>query len=256
MTDFDLSAAIAAIVFLSGVIGLNLHRILPEWHQTKETQDVIRLGTGMLSVLASLVLGLLISTVKTSFDGMNSAVRSYSADLTMLDDVLRDYGDGALPARRLLRDYTTRLLNDAWSVQEGHAFLVENREAGTILEHAYALIRALTPANHDQQLLEEQALQLAATLLRERWLLIEQSGPTVQPVVIAILVAWIAAIFVSFGMNAPRHATIYATFLVLSVALGSAMFMILELDSPFEGVLRLSSQPVQTALTHMLPPDG
>ena len=74
-----------------------------------------------------------------------------------------------------------------------------------------------------------------------------------QPLVIAILVLWVAAIFVSFGMNGPRHATMYVVFIVLSLALGSSIFLILEMDSPFQGALRISEKPLETALGHMLP---
>jgi hypothetical protein len=253
MDGFAVSVAVAVVMFVSGLIGLNLHRVLPERHLSKETHDVIRLGTGMLSVLASLVLGLMITTAKTSFDGTNAAVSAYAADLTVLDEILRDYGDGALTARRQVRDYTSRLLNDVWIEQYGHAYMVENRAAGDILEHAYEAIRALTPGNHDQQMLADGAVQLATSLLRERWLLIARSDTSMRPMIIVIVVFWLAAIFVSFGINAPRHATTHMVFLILAVGIGSAMFMILELNSPFQGPMRISSQPIQTALSHMLP---
>ena len=89
-----ISLTVAAALFLGGIAGFNLHRLLPEHHLSKETHDVIRLGAGMLSVLASLVLGLLIATVKTSYDSTNSALRTYAADITVLDETLREYGDG------------------------------------------------------------------------------------------------------------------------------------------------------------------
>jgi len=246
------SLVVAGIIFAGSLIGLRLPKVLPDRHLSKETLDTIKLGTGMLSVLASLVLGLLIATVKTSFDSTNSAVRAYSADLIVLDETLRDYGDGAIPARRLIRDYTSRLLRDVWLTGD-NPYLVENRIAGMELEHVRDDIRALPADNPGQQWLVNQALQLTTTLLRERWLLIERAGPSVQPVVIGLLVSWITAIFISFGMNAPRHATMYAAFLIVSLAIGSAMFLVLEMDTPFDGLMRISDRSVVTALTHMLP---
>jgi hypothetical protein len=41
-------------------------------------------------------------------------------------------------------------------------------------------------------------------------------------------------------------------FLCCSLAIGSAIFLILELDNPFSGILRIPSRPVETSLTHML----
>lgn len=254
MDGLAISVAVAAVMFVSGALGLNLHRFVPARHLTKESHDVIRLGTGMLSVLASLVLGLLITSAKTSFDSTSAAVRAYAADLTLLDDVLRDYGDGALAARQQVSDYTARLLSDVWTDRYGHPYMVENRAAGDILEHSFQAVRALTPANHQQQVLADNAMSLAVSLLRQRWLLIAHADTSVQPLVIGILVFWLAAIFVSFGINAPRHATMHVVFLILAVGIGSALFLILELNSPFDGPMRISSQPIQMALSHMLPP--
>lgn len=252
MTATFLSAIVAAVIFSGALIGFALPRVLPEQHLSKETLDAIRLGTGMLSVLASLVLGLLVATVKTSFDATDSAVRSYAADLIVLDETLRDYGNGALPIRRSVRDYTSRLLTDVWLAGD-HPYLTENRQAGEALEQVREQIRALPTANADQKWLVDQALQIVTTMLRQRWLLIERAGPSVQPVVIWLLVSWIVAIFISFGINAPRHATMMVALLVVAAAIGSAMFLVLEMDTPFEGVLRISSEPMATALSHMLP---
>ncbi len=245
---------VAACVFAGGMAGLALQRVLPEAHLSRETQDVVRLGTGMLSVLASLVLGLLIATAKTSFDGKDNAMRAYAADLIMLDETLRDYGDAALPARRQLRAYTARLLADSWPANGGRPFLKEDRPAGDMMEHDREVIRALAPVDAGQSWLQGQALQVSTSLLRQRWGLIEHAGPSVRPTIIVILVSWIVAIFASFGLSAPRNATVIAALLICSVAIGSSIFLVLELDSPFEGAMRISSQPMLTALDHMLPP--
>ena len=244
---------VAAAVFGGALVGLSLHRLLPDRHLSKETQDVVRLGTGMLSVLASLVLGLLIATAKSSYDGTDVAVRTYCADLILLDETLRDYGDAAVKPRHLLHAYTAMLLHDVW---EGHGttpFLVENRVASDLMEHVRESIRALQPVDAGQHWLQDQALSTHTGLLRQRWLLIERAGPSVRPVVIAILAAWIAAIFVSFGLNAPRNGTVVAAFLVCAGAIGTAIFLVLQLDDPFGGILKISGTPVRIALAHMLP---
>lgn len=253
MTTTATSALIAGIIFAASLIGLALPRVLPERHLSKDTLDAIKLGTGMLSVLASLVLGLLIATVKTSFDTTASQVRVYSADLIVLDETLRDYGAATVPIRRMVRDYTAKLLNDVL-LSDNQPYLTENRQAGNMLEGIRERIRELPTGAPGQSWLVGQSLQIVTSLLRERWLLIEHAGPSVHPLIIWLLVSWIVAIFISFGINAPRHATMIAAFFVVSVAIGSSMFLVLEMDTPFEGVLRISSRPMQIALTHMLPP--
>lgn len=251
MNPVWLSLAVAATVFSGGLIGLQLHRILPPEHLTRETQDVVRLGTGMLSVLASLVLGLLISTAKTSSDTTDRAMRGFAAELILLDETLRDYGDMARPPRAILHQYAERALEDHWPASPNSAARIDNRATGMLLERVREQIRALKPVDDGQRGLQGEALAVSTTLLQQRWLLIEQAGETVRPLVLAILVSWVFFIFASFGLNAPRHATVVTAFLVSSIAIGCSVFLILALDRPFEGPLRISSEPMLNVLAHM-----
>jgi hypothetical protein len=240
-------------VFGGSLVGLWLHRVVPDAHRSKETRDVILLGTGMLSVLASLVLGLLVSTAKSSYDATETRIQNYAAELILLDETLRDYGDAALAPRRVLRDYTDLFRQLLWPPIGTGARVEENWSGGALMERVRETIRALQPVDDGQKWLQSQALQENVSLLRQRWLLIEGRGPSVRPAYIGILVFWVVLIFASFGFNAPRNATVVVGFLCCSLAIGSAIFLILELDSPFSGILRISSGPVDTTLGHMLP---
>jgi hypothetical protein len=88
-------------------------------------------------------------------------------------------------------------------------------------------------------------------LLRQRWLLIEQQGPSVQRLVLVVLVSWVMVIFASFGLNAPRNGSVMVAFLICSLAIGGAIFLILEMDRPMDGVMQISSWPVENVLAHM-----
>ncbi len=251
MNTIATSLLVAACIFAGGLTGLYLNRLLPERHLTKETQDAIRLGIGMLSVLASLVLGLLIATAKTSYDSTDRAIRSYAAELALLNEALRDYGGDASVSHDLLRSYTERLLQYGWPKGAKRPAMLEDEEASVLLERVREAIRALKPVDDGQRTLQIQAIDININLLRQRWLLIEQQGPSVQRVVIVILVSWIMVIFASFGMNAPRNSTVLSAFLICSLAIGGAIFLILEMDRPLDGVMQISSWPMQNALAHM-----
>ncbi len=251
MNAITVSLLVAACIFAGGVVGLNLHRVLPEHHQTKETHDVVRLGIGMLSVLASLVLGLLIATAKGSYDSTDHAIRTYAAELALLNETLRDYGGAASVPRDVLRNYTARLLQDGWPPAGAHSEAHQDDGAGQLLEHVREAIRALKPVDKGQQSLQDQAIEINLNLLRQRWLLIEQQGPSVQRLVLVVLVSWVTLIFTSFGMNAPRNGTVVAAFLVCSLSIGGAIFLILEMDQPLGGVMQVSSWPMQNALAQM-----
>jgi hypothetical protein len=250
MNTAIISMLAAACVFSGSLVGLFLHRVLRPAHLTKESQDAVRLGIGMLSVLSSLVLGLLIATAKGSYDTTDQAVRRYAAELALLNETLRDYGSNASVPRDLLRRYTEMLLRDIWPVNDDLPRL-DNAQAWLLMERVREEVRALHPLDDGQKWLHDQALAINVELLRQRWLLVGEQGATVSPVVLVILVSWITVIFVSFGMNAPRNGLVVAAFLVCGLAIGGSIFLILEMDHPLDGALQISSWPIRHVLAGM-----
>ena len=250
MNAITISLIVVACVFAGGLAGLAVHLVLPASHRSKDTQEVVRLATGMLSVLASLVLGLLIATAKTTHDTTDRDMRAYAADLILLDETLRDFGADAATVRTALRRYTQQALEDSWP-RDGGDVLLENRHAGAMLEQLRERIRGLHAGDEGQAWLVKQALDISTSLLQQRWRFIEQTGPSVQPITLAVLVSWIVVIFASFGLNAPRNATVMAAFLVCAVAIGGSVFLILEMDQPMQGLLKISAGPMRNALAHM-----
>ena len=66
-----------------------------------------------------------------------------------------------------------------------------------------------------------------------------------------ILVLWLTITFASFGLFAPRNATVLAVLFACALSVGSAVFLLLELDTPFDGVLKVSAEPLRYALAHL-----
>jgi hypothetical protein len=242
---------VAACVFAGGILGLHLHRFLPQHHLTRETQDVVRLGSGTISVLASLVFGLLIATAKTTYDTADRELRTYAADLSLLDRALRHGGQDAAAPRDLLRQSTAKTIQDIWPARGATFVGLDDATAGAMLEQAAEAIRGLTPANPEQRWAQEEAMQTATSLLRQRWLLIEQAGPSVRPFILVVLVSWTVAIFISFGLNAPRNGTVVASLLICACIIGGAVFLILEMDNPFDGMMSISERSMLNALDQM-----
>ncbi len=254
MDAVAVSLIVAACIFAGGLAGLLLHRVLPDRHLTRETLDVVRLAIGMISVLASLVLGLLIATAKSSFDNTNTALQNYGADLIVLHETLRDYGAAAGTSQAILRAYTRRVIDDNWPASGRPRFLRrEDRAAGDMVERLRESIRALMPIDAGQAGLKSEALTLTTSLLRQRSLLIDQRAPNVRPAVLVVLAVWITLIFVGFGLNVPRNPIVVVTFAICSLAIGGAIFLVMEMDTPFSGIMRISNHSIATALDHMRP---
>ena len=51
------------------------------------------------------------------------------------------------------------------------------------------------------------------------------------------------------GLMAPRNATVVVVLIVCALSFSAALFLILELDRPFDGVMRVSSTPFRDALS-------
>lgn len=128
---------------------------------------------------------------------------------------------------------------------------LDNQASGAMLGHIREAIRGLQPADNGQRWLQDQALQISTKLLRERWLMIEQAGSKIQPVMLVVLCLWIAFIFASFALNAPRNAMVVLAFFVCLLAIGGSTFLILEMDNPLGGTVKISSWPMTNALGHM-----
>jgi hypothetical protein len=111
----------------------------------------------------------------------------------------------------------------------------------------------LVPANDEQRWLHTRALTIAADLEQARWMLYEQSRSSIPMPFLVVLVSWLAVIFAILGLLAPRNGTVYVVILVCALSVSTAVYLILEMDQPFEGILQISSAPLQSALTEIAP---
>jgi hypothetical protein len=76
----------------------------------------------------------------------------------------------------------------------------------------------------------------------------------VQHPFILILLAWFAILFFSIGLFAPRNGLVIAALGVGALSIAGAVVLITDLDSPFEGILVVSAEPMQEALARISAP--
>ncbi len=111
------SIAIGGIVFActfgGALVGMMLRAVLPEHHVSPDSKDVVKLGMGLIATLAALVLGLLIASAKSSFDGQRTGFQQLAANLVLLDHALARYGPETKGAREALRRLVTSRTSSA-----------------------------------------------------------------------------------------------------------------------------------------------
>ena len=86
---------------------------------------------------------------------------------------------------------------------------------------------------------------------RTRVLLFEQLGSSIPVPFLVVLVFWLSIIFASFGVFAPRNATLIAAFFIRAMSISGAIFLIPELDQSFEGLLQVSGDPLRATLAQL-----
>lgn len=230
---------------------MRVQRMLKSHHLSKEMQDLVKLSAGMIATLTALVLGLLVSSAKTAFDAINSGVVQGSAKVIYLDRTLARYGPESLPVRNQLKTAIEGTLATLWP--EGHA----RADGLTAVENANGLevmrdrLYELAPQTEAQRLAFTQAQQLTADLGQNRWFLVEEVHTHLPTPLMVILVFWLFLLFVSFGLFAPKSRMAFVVLAVGACAVSAAIFLVLELGQPFDGLIQISSDPIRNALSHL-----
>jgi hypothetical protein len=253
MHSVAVASVVLACVVGGSLLGLLLGARLPRHHLDKPTQNLVKLGMSTIATLMALVLGLMVATAKASFDTTESETKEYVARLMHLDRVLARYGPETTTARHLIRWYLAAQATELWPEDARRwGLAVPTASASALFEQAGDELLAMSPHDEVHKALHARALQLAGDLGQARWLFAAQTaGSSIPTAFLVILVFWASTLFTSFGLFAPRHATAVGVLLVAALSIAAAVFVILEMDRPFSGVIRISNAPVRHALATM-----
>lgn len=226
---------------------------LPQHHLDADSKDTIKVGIGFIATMTALVLGLVTASAKSSFDAMDAAVKDTAIQVLTLDRTLAQYGPGAAPIRQGLQKAIGARIQMLWPKGSSGAVELDpmHSGAGAQGEALADAIRGLQPNSDLQRAMKSRAMDLAEGLLQTRWLALGGTEHSVPMPFLLILLFWIAIIFSSFGLFAPRNPMVIAVNFLCAVSVGSALFLILEMDSPFGGLLRVSPDPWQFAYAHL-----
>ncbi len=255
MADAVSSQAIAliifAVIFGGALLGMFLKSILPESHLSPESKDVVKLSIGLIATMTALILGLLVGSVKSSFDGKNDQYNRICADLVLLDRELAQYGPEAAPVRAVLKLGVTARSQQITERRVGRVTTTDAYNTMVSLEKIEAMIRQLQPADEAQKELKQRAESVAAEIVATRWRLFGSVASAVPTPFLVVLVVWLGIIFMSFGLYAPRNATVVGALLLASISVAGALFLILEMNRPFDGIIHLSELPLQNAAQYL-----
>ena len=116
-------------------------------------------------------------------------------------------------------------------------------------------IRSMVPPAHlskeSQRWIKAESLKLSEEVLKARWRTLGNQEGSVPKVFLIVVVFWLTVTFVSFGLYAKLNPAVLAVLFIAAISVAGAVFLILELDGPFDGVIKISSGPMRYALTQL-----
>ncbi|MBA4106583.1 MAG: hypothetical protein C0485_12565 [Pirellula sp.] len=249
MTTVATSLTVFACVFAGALIGMRLRRMLPEHHLSSERKETVKLAMGFVATMAALIIGLLVASAKDSYDTQSSGVTQLAAKAVYLDRLLANFGPDANDVRQLYRGVVERIAHQMWPEQYAGEAQLDPSAMHT--EELLVAIQALAPKTDLQKTLQAQAVSTSMEIGQMRWLQYEQASTTLSKPMLGILVFWIAVLFGSFGLFAPSNGTALAALLLAALSVAGAIFLILELQSPFTGLLQIPDTPFLDAIAHL-----
>lgn len=250
MSPMTIGWVVFACVCGGALLGMFLRRILPQHHINEDSKELVKLGMGLIATMAALVLALLIASAKSYHDLQNTEVTELASDCILLDRTLALYGPETKDARSQIPATINSVVDQTWSKD---AFRSENvdRAFGPRAEMFYAQIRQLEPRTDFQRAVYTQLLAIGMELRRKRSFLLEQTGGSIPTPFLVVLAFWLALIFAGFGLSARTNSTVIGILVACALSVAAAIFLIVELDRPFHGLMQISGASLRDALVHL-----
>lgn len=251
MNALFLSFCVFIILGVATAIGTYSQSRLPAHHLYTESKEVIRLATAVVGTLSALALGLLIASAKSAYDDAQTDLKATAARIVLLDRVMAQYGPDANEARLMLRQLLESRLKAGWNIQtsdgDGAGLSPEFKQ----IEAVQAKLRMLDAQDAAHRQLQARAIEVAGEIAEGHWLQVETADGGLPWGFLIVLVYWLALLFWTFGLQAPANPTVVAIIIVCALSVAGAVFAISDMDNPYDGLIRISDDPLQGALTRL-----
>ena len=247
MNPLVIGSLVFVCVFGAGMLALCLRLLIPRHHLGPATKDTVKLSMGLVATMAALVLGLLVASAKSSYDDQKDEVTLMASNVAFMDQILAVYGPESAAARKALYNSVERMRDHLWPKA-----VTQTPQTTPNTVSADALYRAITdlsPKNDEQRDLKARVLDVGSEVGKTRFLLFTQTtGSSVSMPLLVVVVCWLAVLFFSFGLFAPMNGVVINALIAAALSVAGAIFLVLEFDHPFSGLIQISSQHIDNVL--------
>lgn len=233
-----------ACIFGGAILGMVVRGSLSDRQFSDDVKDVIKLGLGLIATMSALVLGLLVSTAKSSYDAKRAQLVQMSADLILVDRSLALYGSETREARAALHDLVAGLIDQIYTPR-GKQEIAELRVGAVDF---YQMVQSLSPRSEDQKSLKQEALRQSFDVAQIRALALAKESSSIPVPFLVVLVFWLTILFAGFGLFATPNLTAIATLCVCALSASAALLLILAMDQPLTGLMQISIEPLRNAM--------
>jgi hypothetical protein len=239
VNPFARTVIVALMTFASGFFGFFLQWLLPVQHLA-DAKGMIGSIIGLVTLLLALVLGLLIWASYSVYSYQNTESQSLGPLILKLDFALEQYGPEAVRGRELLRAAVVRGREWFWSGGDRTDGVSPYAQLRADLHDITAFFTGLEPATEQQKQIIVTAmpnflLAVETTLLMSRRLV----NPAPK-LLIFVVIGWSALLFMSYGLLGAFNAVSVVAVALGSIAVASAVFVVLEFSQPYSGLFRIS----------------
>jgi Protein of unknown function (DUF4239) len=249
MHSILISSMVFITIFGAALLGMFVRRLIPDEHLGTDAKDAIRLLTGITATMSGLVLGMLVSSANSYYQARTSEVAEIASDVVAIDRLLTQYGPETGEIRLQFRQLVAAGVDRVWQSEESLGMALRPKENGEAFLHQLEL---MTPNSNAQTVIKSQAIPMVAGLQQSQWRMFLKTQQTSMPLpLLTVVVSWLAAIFFSIGIFAPRNPTVLVAFALGALTVSTAVLIIVEMYSPFKGILRISPAPVLDVLSRM-----
>ena len=243
-------AGFVAFCCISGasLAGLLLSKKLPERYLSEPTHKTVQHTMGAVGLMAALVIGFLVTNAKTDLDNSRRAIEQFSTSLRLLDREAVHFGSEAKPVRELLRAFTAAKIVQIWT-----AVSPDHSRSVTTLNEIQDRLRSLAPQDDVGREARASGLRMIEDLKQNSRLLAIQIGARTPHFFLIVVIFWLSVLFFSYAVFAPPNAAVVIAFAVAAFSIAAAVNLIVDMEHPFAGYIKVSPAPMQEALKQMTP---
>jgi hypothetical protein len=236
--------AVALLTFLllagASLASMALYGRLQEHHRSDDTNNSVRLVATLFVTMPSLLLGLMMNNAANTYVAIDRNLHVFATDVIMLDRTLRPLGPSADEPRGRLLAYVEHALKDVPIVRA-------TEDSEHLLDEVGTSLRSLRFDDEQKIALWNEARSVYRQLQQQRWTFSEQSDNPFPSPMVGILIAWLTLMFATLGFRAPRNAVVISAYVAAALLISAAIYLILDMSTPFSGPIQLSDRPLVRA---------